>query len=165
MGRIVVDKDELQRLVLEHRAAGQRIVLANGNFDLIHVGHIRYLRGAAKEGDVLIVAVNSDESVRRAKGPGRPVTPLQERMEILSAIEGVTYVTCFDEPTCDNLLELLRPDVHAKGPDYNHENLPERDTLARLGIRLAIVGDPKNHASSAILERIRYRPADGTGMS
>ncbi len=137
-----------------HRAAGQRVVMANGGFDLLHVGHIRYLRGAAAEGSVLVVALNSDRSVQANKGAGRPLMPLTERMEILSAIEGVTYVTSFDEPTCDGLLETLRPDVHAKGPDYTPENLPERATLKRLGIRLAIVGDPKDHASTAFRKKM-----------
>jgi rfaE bifunctional protein nucleotidyltransferase chain/domain len=129
--------------------------MANGGFDLLHVGHIRYLRGAAAEGDVMVVALNSDRSVQQNKGPGRPLMPLAERMEILSAIEGVTYVTSFDEPTCDGLLEALRPDVHAKGTDYTPENLPERATLKRLGIRLAIVGDPKDHASTTLMKKMR----------
>jgi len=155
MGKLVVDRTELAELVRKHQAAGQRVVMTNGGFDLLHVGHIRYLRGAAAEGDVVIVAINSDRSVRQNKGPDRPLMPLHERMEIISAIEGVTYVTSFDEPTCDGLLECLRPDVHAKGPDYTPENLPERNTLKRLGIRLAIVGDPKDHASSALLKKMR----------
>lgn len=154
MGRIVEAKTELAELIRRHQAAGQRVVMANGGFDLLHVGHIRYLRGAAAEGDVLMVALNSDRSVRQNKGSHRPLMPLAERMEIISAIEGVTYVTSFDEPTCDNLLECLRPDVHAKGTDYTPENLPERGTLKRLGIRLAIVGDPKDHASTAILKKM-----------
>jgi rfaE bifunctional protein nucleotidyltransferase chain/domain len=155
MGRVIEDRAELARLVAEHRARGERVVMANGGFDLLHVGHIRYLRGAAAEGDVMVVALNSDRSVQQNKGPGRPLMPLAERMEILSAIEGATYVTSFDEPTCDGLLETLRPDVHAKGTDYTPENLPERATLKRLGIRLAIVGDPKDHASTTILRTMR----------
>ena len=155
MGRVIEDRAELAGLVARHRAAGQRVVMANGGFDLLHVGHIRYLRGAAAEGDVMVVALNSDRSVQANKGPGRPLMPLAERMEILSAVEGVTYVTSFDEPTCDGLLETLRPDVHAKGTDYTPENLPERATLKRLGIRLAIVGDAKDHASTAILKRVQ----------
>jgi D-glycero-beta-D-manno-heptose 1-phosphate adenylyltransferase len=155
MGRVIEDRAELAGLLARHRAAGQRVVMANGGFDLLHVGHIRYLRGAAAEGDVMVVAINSDRSVETNKGPGRPLMPLTERMEILSAIEGVTYVTSFDETTCDGLLETLRPDVHAKGTDYTPENLPERATLKRLGIRLAIVGDAKDHASTAILKRMR----------
>lgn len=158
MGKIVLDRAELADLVARHKVAGQQVVMANGGFDLLHVGHIRYLRGAVQEGNVLVVAINSDRSVRQNKGSDRPLMPLAERMEIISAIEGVTYVTSFDEPTCDNLLETLRPNVHAKGTDYTPENLPERNTLKRLGIRLAIVGDPKDHASTAILKKMR-KPA------
>jgi rfaE bifunctional protein nucleotidyltransferase chain/domain len=155
MGRVIEDRAELARLLAGHRARGERVVMANGGFDLLHVGHIRYLRGAAAEGDVMVVALNSDRSVQQNKGPGRPLMPLAERMEILSAIEGAAYVTSFDEPTCDGLLETLRPDVHAKGTDYTPENLPERATLKRLGIRLAIVGDPKDHASTALLRKMK----------
>jgi D-glycero-beta-D-manno-heptose 1-phosphate adenylyltransferase len=155
MGCVIEDRAALAVWVREHQAAGQRVVLANGGFDLLHVGHIRYLRAAAAAGNVLLVAVNSDRSVRHNKGPDRPLMPLAERMEIISAIEGVTCVTSFDEPTCDALLECLRPDVQAKGPDYTPENLPERETLKRLGIALAIVGDPKDHASTAILQKMK----------
>ncbi len=155
MGRVIEDRAELAEVVARHQAAGQKVVMANGGFDLLHVGHIRYLRGAAAEGDVLVVALNSDRSVRQNKGEDRPLMPLTERMEILNAIEGVTYVTSFDDPTCANLLECLRPNVHAKGTDYTPENLPERNTLKRLGIRLAIVGDAKDHASTALLKRMR----------
>lgn len=157
MSTIVVDKTELAALIAKHQAAGQQVVMANGGFDLLHVGHVRYLRGAAREGNVLVVALNSDRSVRQNKGQDRPLMPLEERMEIISAIEGVTYVTSFDEPTCDGLLETLRPDVHAKGTDYTPENLPERNTLKRLGIRLAIVGDPKDHASTTLLKKMKKK--------
>lgn len=155
MSKVVTDRNELAQIVKAHQAASQRVVMANGGFDLLHVGHIRYLRGAAAEGDVMVVALNSDRSIQQNKGPDRPLMPLAERMEILSAIEGVTYVTCFDDPTCDALLEALRPDVHAKGTDYTPANLPERDTLKRLGIRLAIVGDPKDHASTTLLKKFK----------
>ncbi len=155
MGKVINDRQELAEIVARHQAAGRQVVMANGGFDLLHVGHIRYLQGAAAEGHVLIVALNSDRSVRHNKGPERPLMPLAERMEIISAIEGVTYVTSFDDPTCDDLLETLRPNVHAKGPDYTPENLPERATLKRLGIRLAIVGDPKDHASTALLNKMK----------
>ncbi|GMV96150.1 MAG: adenylyltransferase/cytidyltransferase family protein [Phycisphaerae bacterium] len=153
--RIITDRDELRAAVGALRAAGRTIVFANGAFDLIHVGHVRYLAGAAAEGDVLVVGVNSDASIRRYKGPGRPLQPLSERMEIVAAFAAVGLVTCFDEPTCDALLELIRPDVHAKGPDYTPENLPEYPTLQRLGIRLARVGDPKDHSSTDLLDRLR----------
>jgi D-glycero-beta-D-manno-heptose 1-phosphate adenylyltransferase len=152
---IVVDREALSRELARLRAAGRSIVFANGAFDLIHVGHVRYLEGAAAEGDVLVVGVNSDASIRRYKGPDRPFQPLAERMEIVAAFRAVGLVTCFDEPTCDAMLELIRPDVHAKGPDYTPENLPEYPTLKRLGIRLAAVGDPKDHSSSALLGRLR----------
>jgi rfaE bifunctional protein nucleotidyltransferase chain/domain len=155
MARIITDQDELRREADRLRAAGKTLVFANGAFDLIHVGHVRYLEGAAAEGDVLVVAVNSDESIRRYKGVDRPLQPLAERMEIVAAFRAVDLVTRFGETTCDSMLELVRPHVHAKGPDYTPENLPEYPTLQRLGIRLAIVGDPKDHSSSAILQRLR----------
>ncbi|MFQ6048410.1 MAG: adenylyltransferase/cytidyltransferase family protein [Phycisphaerae bacterium] len=159
MGRIVTDLQELCSQLDRLRQAGKSIVLANGNFDLWHVGHTRYLRAAAQQGDVLVVAVNSDASVRAAKGAPRPVHPLSERMEIVAGVAGVDYVTCFDAPTCDELLMLVRPHKHVKGPDYTSESLPERHTLRRIGARLVIVGDPKAHSSSEILNRIR-RGAD-----
>jgi rfaE bifunctional protein nucleotidyltransferase chain/domain len=155
MGQIIADRNLLLREVADFRAAGHSIVLANGAFDIIHVGHVRYLQGAAAEGDVLIVGVNSDESIRRNKGPHRPLQPLAERMEIVAALGCVHVVTPFDEPTCDLLLELIRPDVHAKGPDYTPGNLAEYPTLQRLGIRLATVGDPKDHSSSALIDRLQ----------
>ncbi len=153
--RIILDRGELARAAGELRAAGRTIVFANGAFDILHVGHIRYLLGAAAEGDALIVAVNSDASIRAYKSPDRPLQPLAERMEIVAAIRGVTLVTSFDEPTCDALLELVRPHVHAKGPDYTLQNLPEWATLVRLGIRLANVGDPKAHSSSDLIRRMQ----------
>ncbi len=154
MGQVIEDRDLLMLMVADLRGQDRTIVFANGAFDLIHVGHVRYLRGAAAEGDALLVGVNSDESIRRYKGPDRPLQPLVERMEIVAGFEGVTYVTPFDEPTCDGLLELIRPAVHAKGPDYTPENLPEYSTLQRLGIRLAVVGDPKDHSSTELLRRL-----------
>jgi rfaE bifunctional protein nucleotidyltransferase chain/domain len=154
MGQIIIDRDLLMLEVADLRAANRRIVFANGAFDIIHVGHVRYLQGAGAEGDALIVGVNSDESIRRYKSPDRPLQPLAERMEIVAAFGCVTIVTPFDEPTCDLILDLVRPDVHAKGPDYTPENLPEYPTLQRLGIRLAIVGDPKNHSSTELIRRI-----------
>ena len=151
----ITDREELRRAVAQFRAEGKSIVFANGAFDLIHVGHVRYIAGAAAEGDVLIVAVNSDESIRRYKGPDRPLQPLAERMEVVAAFRAVTVVTCFDEPTCDLMLELVRPDVHAKGPEYTTETLPEYPTLRRLNIRLAFVGDPKTHSSTDLLNQLR----------
>ena len=157
MARIITDPAELAREVARLRAEGRSLVFANGAFDLIHVGHVRYLAGAAAEADVLIVGVNSDASIQRYKGPDRPFQPLAERMEIVAAFRAVGLVTCFDEPTCDHMLELIRPNVHAKGPDYTPENLPEYPTLRRLGIRLAAVGGPKDHSSSALRARLRAR--------
>ncbi len=156
MGEVIVDRDLLLCEVADLRTAGKSIVFANGAFDIIHVGHVRYLQGAAAQADALIVGVNSDESIRRYKSPDRPFQPLIERMEIVAAFGCVAFVTPFDEPTCDPMLELIRPDVHAKGPDYTPENLPEYPTLQRLSIRLAIVGDPKDHSSTDLLARIRH---------
>lgn len=155
MSRIITDRDQLKRVIDDFRAAGRNVVFANGAFDIVHVGHVRYLQGAAAEGDILVVAVNSDASIRQYKSPDRPLQPLSERMEIVAAFRCVDVVTSFDEPTCDAILEVVRPNVHAKGPDYTPENLPEWPTLQRLGIRLAAVGDPKNHSSSELIECIR----------
>lgn len=155
MSPIITDHDQLRRVVDDYRAAGRTIVFANGAFDILHVGHVRFLQGAAAEGDVLVVAINTDESIREYKGPDRPLQPLAERMEVVAAFRCVDVVTCFDEPTCDAILEIVRPHVHAKGPDYTPANLPEWPTLERLGIRLAAVGDPKNHSSSDLIGRLR----------
>jgi rfaE bifunctional protein nucleotidyltransferase chain/domain len=130
------------------------VVLANGCFDVLHVGHVRYLAGARELGDILVVAVNSDEQVARLKGAGRPILPASERAEIVAALECVTYVTVFDEPTVEQLLLALKPDVHAKGTDYTEDSVPERDVVRSYGGRVAIVGDPKDHSTSAILERL-----------
>ena len=155
MSRVILDHKELKREADALRAANKVIVFANGAFDVLHVGHVRYLIGAAAEGDALIVGVNSDESIRRYKDASRPLQPLAERMEIVAALWPVTIVTPFDEPTCDPMLELIRPHVHAKGPEYTPDNLPEYPTLQRLGIRLANVGDPKDHSSTELIERLR----------
>ena len=150
----ILDRDELLARVAEARAAGARIVLANGCFDVLHVGHVRYLAGARELGNVLVVGVNSDEQVARLKGAGRPVMPAAERAEIVASLEFVTYVTIFDEPTVEQLLLTLKPDVHAKGTDYTEETVPERAVVRSYGGRVAIVGDPKDHSTSAILTRI-----------
>jgi D-glycero-beta-D-manno-heptose 1-phosphate adenylyltransferase len=157
MSLILIDHHHLRRVVEDYRAAGRTIVFANGAFDILHVGHVRFLQGAAAEGDLLVVGVNSDESIRKYKSPDRPLQPLAERMEMVAAFNCVDIVTCFDEPTCDAILEIIRPHVHAKGPDYTPQNLPEWPTLERLGIRLAAVGDPKDHSSSELIERMRER--------
>lgn len=154
LARIIEDHQELRRAIEAEKAAGKTVVFANGGFDLFHVGHVRYLRGAAEEGDILLVPLNSDESIRHNKGPDRPHVPLAERMEIVAALGFVDYVTCFSSPTVDELIELIGPDVHAKGTDWNMENLPERETLKRLGIRLAVVGDPKNHSTTRISRKL-----------
>lgn len=140
-----------------HRGRGQRIVMANGCFDILHVGHVRYLEGARAEGDVLVVGVNSDSSERQLKGEGRPVLPQQARAELVAGLGCVDYVVIFDDLTVEPLLEALRPDVHAKGTDYTAETVPEREVAARLGIRVAIVGDPKRHSTRDLLQRLRER--------
>jgi rfaE bifunctional protein nucleotidyltransferase chain/domain len=150
----VVSREELIKTVAEARAAGLRIVLANGCFDVLHVGHIRYLAGARSEGDLLIVGVNSDEQVSEQKGEGRPILPAAQRAEIVAALESVNYVTVFDEPTVEELLLVLKPDVHAKGTDYTVDTVPEREVVKSYGGRVAIVGDPKDHSTSQVLSRM-----------
>jgi rfaE bifunctional protein nucleotidyltransferase chain/domain len=154
-GRFVADHAELARLVAEARAAGRRVVFTNGGFEILHVGHVRSLRDARSRGDLLVVAVNSDASIRRNKGPGRPVVPEAERTEVLCALACVDLVTVFDEPTVDGLLRRVRPTIHAKGTDYTPDTVPERATAKEIGAEIAIVGDPKDHATSDLLERIR----------
>ncbi|MFN2535128.1 MAG: adenylyltransferase/cytidyltransferase family protein [Pseudonocardiaceae bacterium] len=144
------------------RAGGEvgRIVLANGCFDLLHAGHVRYLEDARSRGDFLIVALNSDHSVRAIKGPGRPLMPLAERAEIVGALRCVDAVTPFDEADLETTLRLLRPDVHAKGSDYTTVSVPEAATDRELGIEIAICGDPKNHSTSDLLRRIARQTSD-----
>ena len=153
MGRIVT-REELAALVHEDRRAGRRIAFANGCFDLLHVGHVRYLLAAAAEADRLVVAVNDDRMAGR-KGPGRPVLPEADRAELVAAIRGVDYVVVFPEPTVAPLLELIKPDVHCKGTDYTEASVPERDTVLAYGGRIAIVGDPKDHSTRDLLARLR----------
>ncbi len=154
-GRIVPDYRDLAPLLAQERARGKRVALTNGCFDVLHVGHVRLLAGARSHGDVLVVALNDDASVRANKGPDRPWVPLAERMELVAALEGVDYVTSFGEPTAANLLQALRPDVHVKGTDWTPDTVPERQVVLAYGGRLAIAGDPKRHASSALIERLR----------
>jgi D-glycero-beta-D-manno-heptose 1-phosphate adenylyltransferase len=137
------------------RAAGKTIVFANGAFDLLHVGHVRYLDAARREGGWLAVGVNSDASVRRAKGPARPILPEGERAEIVAALAAVDAVVLFDEDSPAALIAALRPDVHAKGTDYTAASVPEREVVAGYGGRTAIVGDPKDHATTDVIEKIR----------
>jgi rfaE bifunctional protein nucleotidyltransferase chain/domain len=151
--------DELRARMAAHRAQGQRVVLANGIFDVLHVGHVRYLEGAKREGDLLVVAVNSDASAARLKGPGRPILDEQARAQLVAALAAVDYVTIFGEPTVEPLLEALRPAVHAKGTDYTSETVPEREAARRVGARVAIVGDPKQHSTSELLAQVRRRDA------
>src|SRR5215467_9010689 len=153
--RSILTRDELIKRVASARESGARIVLANGCFDVLHVGHVRYLAGARQLGDILVVGINSDEQVAIQKGAGRPVLPAEERAEIVAALDPVTYVTIFDEPTVEQLLLALKPDVHAKGTDYTTETVPERDVVRSYGGQVAIVGDPKDHSTSEIIARDR----------
>ena len=154
----ILQRETLALRLAEHRARGQRVVLANGCFDLLHAGHVRYLDGARQQGDVLVVAVNSDASARPLKGPGRPILPAEARARLVAALGAVSYVTVFDEPDVSELLSALRPDVHAKGTDYTVDTVPERETARRLGVRVAIVGDPKRHSTGELLGRLRGLP-------
>ena len=155
----ILELDVIARALAPRRERGARVVLANGCFDVVHVGHVRYLRGARELGDVLVVAVNGDAAVRTLKGEGRPVMPAEERAEIIAAIEGVDYVTIFNTLTVEPVLRALRPDVHAKGTDYTPETVPERAIVAEYGGRVAIVGDPKDHSTTALLERMGQESA------
>jgi rfaE bifunctional protein nucleotidyltransferase chain/domain len=152
--KLVLSRNELAQALARHRVKNEKIVLANGCFDILHVGHTRYLSGAKAEGDILVVAINSDGSVRDLKGEGRPVLPALERAELVAALESVDYVVIFDEPNVEPLLEALRPNVHAKGTDYTAETVPERAAAHRLGIRVAIVGDAKNHSTRDLLAQL-----------
>ncbi len=149
-----LDRADLAELRARTRRDGQTLVLANGAFDLLHVGHLRYLQGAAAEGDVLVVAVNSDASVRGLKGPDRPVVPEQERVELIAALRCVDAVHLFGEADVIAVLEALCPDVHAKGTDYTVDSVPERSTVERLGGRVVIVGDPKDHSTTELIDRL-----------
>src|ERR1700722_3748039 len=147
----ILTRDELRRRVEEWRRAGERVTLANGNFDLLHVGHVRYLRAAKALGGKLVVAVNSDSSVRALKGDGRPIMPENERAEIVAALADVDAVVVFPELDVRAIIHEIRPDIQAKGTDYTVDSVPERDTLAEYGGRVVIVGDPKDHSTSEII--------------
>ncbi len=153
----IVSLDELDAAVARERAAGKTIAFANGVFDLLHVGHVRYLQAAAAEADCLVVAVNSDASVRRLKGEGRPILDEAARAELVAALRGVACVVVFEDDTVGPLLERLRPDVHCKGTDYTVETVPERAIVQRYGGRTAIVGDPKDHSTRDLLARLAGR--------
>lgn len=146
--------EELKEAVARAQEASKTVVFTNGCFDLIHVGHIRYLRQARQQGDILIVAINGDASVRALKGPGRPLQSEQDRAEIIGSMEFVDHVTIFDGLTVDELLRTLKPDVHAKGTDYTAESVPESASVRSYGGRVAIVGDPKDHSSRDLIARI-----------
>lgn len=155
----IVTLEELRERLQPRRAAGATVVLANGCFDLLHVGHTRYLEAARAEGDILVVGLNSDRGVRELKGDGRPVMPEAERAELVAALEPVDYIVIFDTPTVEPLIRELRPDVHAKGTDYTVETVPERAAVEGAGGRVAIVGDPKDHSTRDLLGAIRERNA------
>jgi len=150
----ILGRKELKDRIQTERAAGEKIILTNGCFDLFHAGHIRYLVGAKSLGGVLVVGINSDEQVRKLKGDGRPHTPQNERAEIVAALRCVDIVTIFDEPTVTELIRAIRPDFHAKGTDYTVETVPEREVVREYGGQVAIVGDPKDHSSSDMIRRI-----------
>ena len=154
MGQILSEPD-LQAQIAADRREGRTVAFANGCFDVLHVGHVRYIQGAAAEADRLIVAVNDDGSVRRMKGANRPVLPAADRAELVAALRGVDYVVVFPDATVARLLELLKPDVHCKGTDYTVDTVPERETVRAYGGRIAIVGDAKEHSTSELLGRIK----------
>ncbi len=156
----IVTRDELVEARARERTPGRSHAQANGQFDLLHVGHLRYLEGASRQADRLVVAVNSDASARALKGPSRPVVPEQERAELVAGFACVDHVVVFEERSVEPLLRALRPDVHCKGTDYTPETVPEREVARSLGIRIAIVGDPKEHATRDLIDRLR-QPSEG----
>ena len=151
----VASLETVLETVAQARSKGASVVLTNGAFDMLHVGHVRYLQGAAQQGDIVVTAVNSDSSVRHSKGPSRPVIPEQERAELVAALGVVDWVVLFDEPTVTGGIERLRPEVHAKGTDYSPESVPERSVVESYGGRVAIVGDPKDHSTTELVERLK----------
>jgi rfaE bifunctional protein nucleotidyltransferase chain/domain len=157
----ILDRNRLIARVAIARRNGARVVLANGCFDILHVGHVRYLEGARALGDLLVVGINADEQVRALKGLGRPLVPERERAELVSALRVVDFVTIFNEPTVETLLRAIRPDVHAKGTDYTEETVPERDVVLSLGGRVAIVGDPKQHSTSEMVRALSQASSGG----
>lgn len=151
----ILDRAALVEAVRQEREAGRSVAFANGCFDILHVGHLRYLQGAAREADVLVVGINGDQSVRLLKGEGRPVMEENERAEMIAAIRGVDYVTLFHERSPASLLAELKPDVHCKGTDYTEASVPEGEIVRAYGGRVAIVGDPKDHSTTAVLEKLK----------
>jgi rfaE bifunctional protein nucleotidyltransferase chain/domain len=156
----IVSREGLHAILEEHRRAGRKIVFANGVFDLLHVGHVRYLQAARAEGDLLVVGINSDASTRKLKGDDRPILTERARATLVAALRAVDYVVIFDELDVNSLLRELQPDVHAKGTDYTADTVPERELAAMLGIRVAIVGDPKQHSTRDLLVRLRRQHND-----
>lgn len=150
----ILDRNRLIARVAIARKHGARIVLANGCFDVLHVGHVRYLEGARLLGDLLVVAINADAQVRILKGAGRPLVPERERAEIIAALRPVDFVTIFPEPNVETLLRAIRPDIHAKGTDYTAETVPERDVVRSYGGHVRIVGDPKDHSSTEMIKLV-----------
>jgi D-glycero-beta-D-manno-heptose 1-phosphate adenylyltransferase len=155
MGQIIDTLETLKAIIEKEKAQGKKIVFGNGCFDLLHVGHVRYLKGAKALGDVLIVAVNDDNSVTGLGKRKKVVTPANERVEIITALDAVDYVILFREPTVENLLRTLKPDIHAKGTDYTEESVPEKDIVLSYGGRVAIVGDPKDHSTRDLIKTIK----------
>ena len=151
----ILTLEPLVSRLAEHKGRGESVVLANGCFDVLHVGHARYLQGARREGDVLVVGINSDQSLGLLKGAGRPILSAAARARLVAGLAAVSYVVIFNEPDVTRLLSVLRPDVHAKGTDYTIETVPERETARSLGVRIAIVGDPKQHSTRDLLSRLR----------
>ena len=156
---------EISAIVSQHQKAGRKVVFANGCFDLLHVGHVRYLEAARALGDVLVLGLNGDKSVRLLKGPGRPLMKQEERAEVLSALECVDYLVLFDDLTAHGILEQLQPDIHAKGTDYTRETVPEKDTVLSYGGSIAIVGDPKDHSTQDFLRRIAQNESPARSKS
>lgn len=159
MNKTILSRSELIDKVADLRRSGTKIILANGCFDLFHVGHVRYLEGAKQLGGFLVVGINSDRQVRRLKGDGRPYMPEHERAEMVAAFRYVDAVTIFDEPTVDALIKDVRPDFHAKGTDYTTETVPERESVREYGGEIAIVGDPKDHSSTELIAVVNRRDA------
>ena len=155
MGQIIRELAELKRIIDEEKERGRKVVFGNGCFDLLHVGHVRYLKGAKALGDMLIVAVNDDSSVTGLGKRKQVVTPARERAEIIAAIEGVDYVILFSEPNVESLLHILQPHIHAKGTDYTEESVPEGEIVRAYGGRVAIVGDPKDHSTRDLIKTIK----------
>jgi rfaE bifunctional protein nucleotidyltransferase chain/domain len=153
----ILDRNRIIARCAITRKSGARIVFANGCFDILHVGHVRYLEGARALGDLLVVGINADEQVRLLKGEGRPLVPERERAETVAALRAVDFVTIFPEPTVEAILRAIRPDIHAKGTDYTEDSVPERDVVRSFGGRVAIVGDPKDHSTSEMISQLGQR--------